>query len=1438
MGDRMNRKSGIALVATLAMVAGLSTALTATAAPASTTPSAVDYAQCANGAPPSTSLACPSGWINGILQSTNSHYHEDQVTPQRAMVTVPAAGSGASHTHSLTFRYLTRKDSAGAHAYDSLTTWNYTQTQADHCAGLPSKTTCPGGAASTFIIPPDTTEVTPVGTGISPDTSTHSIPGVMTMFGGTITGVTAPQHSNPDAGTGDDYATITVSFTTPTSAKAQNVQLLFGGHLAASGGDRGWGAGLGAANINGGPYHIKWDAIDGSSAGGKDNQIQAGAILALPAAFSLTKTTNAPNPVQPGATVSYTLTVKNTGQSSGVATVTDTYQAGVTILTTGGCTNDTATRTLTCTTGTLAPGASQSFTYTATMPSTFSDDLKNQPPCTNGTFRVENVATVTGGATAHADVCVIASPDFKPTKTNNAPAGGVDVGALVDYTITIKNQGSASGSTTFTDHYASGVTIVTLDPACTDNHAGTITCTTNVLAPGESQDFTYTARMPLSFPTSDGKGGDDCTDAQFLVVNTVTVNGKTTTSDVCVNAAPDLKPDKSVSPSTTIPGGTVEYTLTVTNEGTAPGSGSVTDVRQSGVTIITNPLPTGCVNTNATTITCTSGTLAPGASQTWKYQATVPTTFTGSTGGDPCSSTQYRVENKATIGTYQVIADVCVDTAQFVVSKTNNSPAGGVAPGADVTYTVTVTNTGAAPGSTSFTDTYASGVVVNDATLPSTCTDNKTTRTITCTTGTIAAHNGTQSFSYHATMPTSFSDTSTKGLPPCQSDQFRVRNTATLTGATTGTTSDVCVNAAPSFTKTKVANPTVANPGQTITYTVTVTNTGSAPGSLSFTDTPPAGVQILTYPSTCTLTTGTLSCSTGTLAPGGPSAPGSTATFVYTAKMPTSYTDTLGGAPCTTTQLRIENHAVFEDNSQATATVCVNEPVLHVNKSACTTNPIPNNGLLSYTITYSNSGSAPATNTVLTDTIPDGTTVADNGGGTVTTSNGHTTITWTIGTLAAGASGSKTFTIGVGPTTTGPLVNSATITSNETSDTSNTVTNTVSNAGASASGRAYGVYANVLNILPVGPLPDATGNQSKSVVSLSNAVLSLGVLNASNTQSVTATAAHDTAVASVANVGVNLLGLSVHADAIVARSESTATGSTATSMTDGSEVLGLTINGRSYGDQSAPGVIFVVNALGLKIAEVDVLEQVGASGAALGGAPGAQPQNGFFNSGIGVNGLHVRLLNGTADVVVSHAESKAKFPTGTPCNGTGPYVIGGAVIASEYVVSPIVQQFLEVNPIILPSTGGDVSATIDALVLAPLGTASNTGGDSTHGTLSPLQAHSSAEVDNTVLLGGAIKADVIKSTAAATSSTLTGSTTIVNLRIGNLPISVLANPSPNTVIIDVTRTLKLVVNEQFVGSGHVIAVNAIHLYVLGAGNPLGLPIGSSLIISGSVAGTS
>ncbi|HUR23390.1 MAG TPA: hypothetical protein VMZ73_05920, partial [Acidimicrobiales bacterium] len=83
----------------------------------------------------------------------------------------------------------------------------------------------------------------------------------------------------------DEYASIKINFSV---AQAGKVQLLFGGHIAAPTGLRGWGTGFGASSINGGPYHIKWDKFDSESIGRRDNQIMGSSILPLESVVNTT----------------------------------------------------------------------------------------------------------------------------------------------------------------------------------------------------------------------------------------------------------------------------------------------------------------------------------------------------------------------------------------------------------------------------------------------------------------------------------------------------------------------------------------------------------------------------------------------------------------------------------------------------------------------------------------------------------------------------------------------------------------------------------------------------------------------------------------------------------------------------------------------------------------------------------------------------------------------------------------------------------------------------------------------------------------------------------------------------------------------------------------------------------------------------------------------
>lgn len=453
----LRRPRSMMVMVLVAAAAGL--VIPATVATAGGAVSAQDYAQCANGAP---GTSAPCSWINGILNGSNSQFHENEVTPQRLMVQFKAIG-----THSVTLRYLTRK--AGVHAYDSLATVETTVAEAlsRRCIGLPSY--CAGLTAGTPTpITPDPTVVLPVtiGTGV---TSTHSLSGqVLRIFGAEFaTGssppaMTEPVHDNAANVGSDDYATTTISFVT-TTANAY-VQLLFGGHLSAPTGGTGWGSGLGAGSISGGPYHIKWDGADGASVGSRDNQIMSSGILPIlnttlttvasttatgDAAVNATTTTGAP------ATVGTPLTVGDTATLTGFANapttnVTFTLWGPYTGTATCGLDlNVTETPALAAITGTSWTGPTNSA-YTQSVSHSWT-------PLSVGTYYWHATYPGDGRNSASGDTCGAATE--KVVVGQATPTGSSTIS--VKDTVVVSGAGTVAGRVKFELYgpYASGDTI-------------------------------------------------------------------------------------------------------------------------------------------------------------------------------------------------------------------------------------------------------------------------------------------------------------------------------------------------------------------------------------------------------------------------------------------------------------------------------------------------------------------------------------------------------------------------------------------------------------------------------------------------------------------------------------------------------------------------------------------------------------------------------------------------------------------------------------------------------------------------------------------------------------------------------------------------------------------------------------------------------------------
>lgn len=275
------------------------------------------------------------------------------------------------------------------------------------------------------------------------------------------------------------------------------------------------------------------------------------------------------------------------------------------------------------------------------------------------------------------------------------------------------------------------------------------------------------------------------------------------------------------------------------------------------------------------------------------------------------------------------------------------------------------------------------------------------------------------------------------------------------------------VAAEPSMSATKadalqvdVDNDTVADPGDTIRYTIVITNSGTGVAtSVLFNDTPDANTSLVVGSVTTSLgsvTTGNTAGDTSVAVNAGAmAANGGTATITFDVVVDNPVP---GGVTTVSNQGSISgaNFTTFPTDDPAvggttdpTVTPLIVTPIVSATKTAAlatdggSANVADPGDVIRYTITVTNSGNGDATALVFNDT-PDANTTLING--SVTTSAGavalgntagDTSVTVNIGTLAAGASATITFDVTVDPlpSTATQIVNSGTVTGSNISPT-------------------------------------------------------------------------------------------------------------------------------------------------------------------------------------------------------------------------------------------------------------------------------------------------------------------------------------------------------------------------------------------------------------------
>jgi uncharacterized repeat protein (TIGR01451 family) len=246
-------RAGRVLAATLFLLA------TAMAAPvlARAANPAANIDQCRNGQITAPVQCIDNAWQNGNLGPENSHYREGDSVPFRAVLTNLDASAG--NTHTLVIQYDTLQ--SGKHAYDYLTSFNATETNANPVNDISGTT-----AGNCFPIPVDLTNM------FANPGSTQE-PGCIQIYNGAITSVV---YGSADA-SGQRSVIVTFTATDPT------VVIAWGGHIASQ---IDWGAGNSASAISGSPYHMRLLTLDDTQLGNQDRSLKASGILPIPAVFT------------------------------------------------------------------------------------------------------------------------------------------------------------------------------------------------------------------------------------------------------------------------------------------------------------------------------------------------------------------------------------------------------------------------------------------------------------------------------------------------------------------------------------------------------------------------------------------------------------------------------------------------------------------------------------------------------------------------------------------------------------------------------------------------------------------------------------------------------------------------------------------------------------------------------------------------------------------------------------------------------------------------------------------------------------------------------------------------------------------------------------------------------------------------------------------------
>jgi uncharacterized repeat protein (TIGR01451 family) len=597
----------------------------------------------------------------------------------------------------------------------------------------------------------------------------------------------------------------------------------------------------------------------------------------LPVCDLAVTNTGTPNPATAGQNIVYTQVVTNSGPSNCAGgTFTEAIPANTTFVsmpTPAGWTC-TTTGPISCTESTIAPGASSTFTATMLVSGTAAAGTLITDQATVGTTTHDSN---TANNTAISTIAVAGATQADLSVTSSASPNPVAAGSNITYTQTATNAGPAAASTvTFTETLPANTTAVSLTgPSGWTCTLASLTCTTTSFAANTTANFSYV--VAVSGTTASGTVINQTDSIASSVTGDPNSGNNSAPTTVYVSPSANLSITNVDSPVPVQAGNAITYTQVVTNSGPSSAAGTtLTETTPANTTFGSITVPSGwsCTTPAAGgtgTISCTDASLGV-TSSSFSIVLNVPT---GTAAGTAISNTATvtTTTNDPNLANNTATAnDVVATSTQADLVVTNTASPTSVAAGSNVTYTQTVTNDGPAAATTvSFTQTTPPNTNFQSITAPTgwTCTNPGVGNagTITCTASTLAL-NATASFS----LVLQVNSSTVSGTNIAETDTATASNIVpNLTGNSATALISVPNANSTNVTIGKTATPSPNVPsGDTLVYTLTITNTGTASATnVTVTDPLPSDVTYLgntTTQGTCSPANGTVTCLLGTMA--------------------------------------------------------------------------------------------------------------------------------------------------------------------------------------------------------------------------------------------------------------------------------------------------------------------------------------------------------------------------------------------------------------------------------------------------------------------------------------------------------------------------------------------------------------------------------------------